>query len=220
MNRFIDFIYGQSQFELLCFVIITSCVLVIIPFLFIIPYLSKPALRRHTDLVGYGTCTISVIYAIIIGFTMLYLCNINDQAEDVVDNEAQAISNLYYDAQWLPGDFGINLQTNIKKYTTIAVEKEWPAMAQGIPVGNETDLILNTIRQNLNDEHLLAKNELQIYTLHNIIKDARALANAHAIRMELNESALGADVWVVVIIASILTIILNYFSLLNSMRIY
>ncbi len=74
---------------------------------------------------------------------MLYLYETANQAQEVVSNEAQAVSDLYYDAKWLPTSLGMTLQNETKQYTETVIDQEWPAMAQGKTLGNQGNLVLD-----------------------------------------------------------------------------
>jgi hypothetical protein len=88
-------------------------------------------LERHNEVAGFIYAVIGVLYAVLLGFTAIIVWERFDQAQVVVEKEANELGDLFRDAQTLPDDVRKELETKLRSYAQLVVEKEWPAMTGG-----------------------------------------------------------------------------------------
>ena len=81
--------------------------------------------------IGATTAIFSVVYAVLLGFTAIIVWERFDQAQTNVERAANDLAGLFRDAQAFPDDVREELQTNLRSYVRLVIEKEWPAMAEG-----------------------------------------------------------------------------------------
>ena len=74
--------------------------------------------------------SIGVLYAVVLGFTAVIVWERYDQAQAEVEKEANVLGDLFRDAQAFPDDTRRELETKLRSYARLVVEKEWPAMAE------------------------------------------------------------------------------------------
>jgi len=91
------------------------------------------ALKLNNEVAGFIYGVIGVLYAVLLGFTAIIVWERFDNAQAGVDEEANALADLYRDAQSFPDDVRRELETDLRAYATVVPEKEWPAMAKQIP---------------------------------------------------------------------------------------
>ena len=53
-----------------------------------------------------------------------------DQAQTAVENEANELGDLFRDAQAFPDGVRNEIETKVRSYIRLVMEKEWPAMAE------------------------------------------------------------------------------------------
>lgn len=87
-------------------------------------------LQRHNDVAGFIYAVIGVVYAVLLGFAAVTVWERYDRAQASVEQEANDLADLYRDAQTFPSDIRAELESRIRDYVRLAVEKEWPAMAE------------------------------------------------------------------------------------------
>lgn len=77
------------------------------------------------------------MYAVLLGFTAIIVWERYDQAQAEVEKEANVLGDLFRDAQAFPDDTRRELETKLRTYAKLVVEKEWPAMAEhhSSPIG-------------------------------------------------------------------------------------
>src|SRR5262245_36359563 len=86
------------------------------------------------------------MYAVLLGFTAIIVWERYDQAQTAVENEANELGDLFRDAQVFPDGFRREVETKLRSYIRLVIEKEWPAMAENKP-SLETVNAFNELRQ-------------------------------------------------------------------------
>jgi hypothetical protein len=88
-------------------------------------------LARHNDVAGFIHAVIGVVYACLLGFTAIVVWEKFQQAEERAGLEANALADLYRNAQVFPPEFRDQVEIRVRAYARLVVEKEWPAMTTG-----------------------------------------------------------------------------------------
>jgi Protein of unknown function (DUF4239) len=92
---------------------------------------SVEVLERHNEVAGFIYAVIGVLYAVVLGFTAVIVWQRFDEAQATVGKEANVLGDLFRDAQAFPTDVRQGVETTLRSYAGVVVEKEWPAMAEG-----------------------------------------------------------------------------------------
>ena len=90
-------------------------------------------LKLNNEVAGFIYGVIGVLYAVLLGFTAIIVWERFDTAQAGVDQEANALADLYRNAQVFPDDVRKELETHLRAYATLVAEKEWAAMAEQKP---------------------------------------------------------------------------------------
>jgi hypothetical protein len=88
-------------------------------------------LATHNDVAGFIYAVIGVVYAVLLGFTAIIVWEQYRRAQEGVEQEANAMVDLYRDAQTFPAADRHRVESRLKDYARLLVEEEWPAMAAG-----------------------------------------------------------------------------------------
>lgn len=168
-----------------------------------------PAKERYKENqgIGYISATICVIFAVLSGFAALYVLTNFNRAGEVAQQEANLTMAIYQDAGWVGDPLREHLKGAVKEYFKLAVEHDWPLMSEGKEVDIETDLLLNQIAKHL---HRHTQEPDPPFALQEISKEIIALRDARAERIRLSQSALGPDIWLVILLCAFVTIAINY----------
>jgi Protein of unknown function (DUF4239) len=86
--------------------------------------------ERHNEVAGFIYAVIGVLYAVLLGFTAVIVWERFDQAQAEVEKEANELGDLFRDAQAFPYETRRELETELRSYVRLVVQKEWPAMAE------------------------------------------------------------------------------------------
>ena len=102
-------------------------------------FLSRPIVGRlagssskHNDVVSYFFAGIGVFYGLALGLIAVATWENFTEVDGVVSTEAAAVASLYRDLDGYPQPLRGRLETLLRDYTRLVIEKEWPAHKRGI----------------------------------------------------------------------------------------
>jgi hypothetical protein len=182
----LDYLYTLNDIQLF---ILLSAILVILSVIcvFLLHRVFPLKLKyRENPVVGNIGALIGIIYGVLIGLMALYLINNVSATEEIVQREANAVANLYRDSLGMAAPYQQNIQATLKEYLHHSINVEWPAMQNNKPVNNESLL------------------------LRSMFDETKELYNAHAQRIRKSKTHLNIEVWLVILVGTLLTISINY----------
>lgn len=109
-------------------------------------WVAVEVLERHNEVAGFIYSVIGVMYAVLLGFTAIIVWERYDNAQTAVEKEANELGDLFRDAQAFPDEVRKEIETKLRSYIRLVIEKEWPAMAEN-KSSTETQDAFNQLRQ-------------------------------------------------------------------------
>ncbi len=94
-------------------------------------FVGAEVLARHNDVAGFIYAVIGVVYAVLLGFSAIIVWEQFRNAQEGAELEANALADLYRDAQVYPPQAREQVEARLRDYGRLVVEEEWPAMAAG-----------------------------------------------------------------------------------------
>jgi hypothetical protein len=195
---------------LLCLLIVSVFVGLAIAGLF----LSRPIVRRlvgsstkHNDVVSYFFAAMGVFYGLALGLIAVATWENYTEIDGVVSTEAAALASLYRDLDGYPQPLRGRLETMMRDYTKLVIEKEWPAHKQGIAL-EDGDAILDRFENEamsfepVREREKIAHAEA-LHSLDTVLEQRR-------LRLQSVNTGLPAALWSVVLIGALLNGILTY----------
>lgn len=164
---------------------------------------------RDNPIIGNVSALLGVIYGVLVGLTALYLINNINATSEAVQKEANAVADLYRDMKWLEPTIRHDIKKQIILYVDNVVQVEWPLMKKDRAVDSTGDLIIEKISDIL---HQYKFSDLsKVTVLRDILEDIRNLYDYRQQRIQTSLSALNSEMWIVILIGTILTVAINYF---------
>lgn len=164
--------------------------------------------RRQNHAVLAATSQLcNVFFALLVSFTSLYLIENYYNARDAATKEAAAITDTFHDSLALPNNLDQPLQTMLKNYTQIVISQEWPLMSTGQSVKNNGGEIIRQMNILLRNTQI--NNPMQLVLWKNCIDDLKLLSDTRENRIQLAKSKLLRNIWGVIILMAILTLVIN-----------
>ncbi len=162
-----------------------------------------PSRRRvHNDVIGWQISILGTIYAVMIGF-MLYAVWANYQtAETNVDNEANALVNLFRTANGLPPAQRSAIEIAASNYGNAVVYQEWPTMSRseipraGVPFIRQLWAITTQTS---------TQNNAQLVSLHQAMYELSSLTVYRRLRVLESRSGMPNILWAVLVIGGAIT---------------
>ncbi len=159
--------------------------------------------HAHNDLIGWQLSILGTTYAVMLGFMIYTVWTDFGAAELNVDNEANALTNVYRVAQGLPEEKRGQLQMQARYYANTVINKDWPDMAVDL-----TPEASAKIDQDMWKTLMSAKSEssTELLAEDHAISELSALSEHRRIRMLQSSFRLPAVLWCVLIIGGVVTI--------------
>jgi hypothetical protein len=163
---------------------------------------------RDNPVLGNIVALIGIIYGVLAGLTALYLINNVNYTADAVQREANSVANLYRDSQWLQNPAKTQIKEHIREYLTTVIDVEWPLMKKGKVLSSKGENIIDAIASEVNQYFHAHPTEALV--MHDMLDEVKTLYNAREQRIHMSFSSLNTEIWVVILIGTILTICINY----------
>lgn len=90
--------------------------------------LRSDMLRRHNDVAGFLFSAVGVLYAVVLGFVVVVVWQKYDGAVANVENEVDAVGNLYHVVDAYPPQTRAQVRAVLRAYANVVARVEWSAM--------------------------------------------------------------------------------------------
>ena len=171
-------------------------------------------LEGHKEIAGFIYGILGTIYAVILGFSVVFLWEQYHDAETIADREASQLSDLHRLAQALPADHQGALILSLENYCKLVVDEEWPLMDQRKSSAKTHEQLLQIWR---NGQALDPGTEREGIILGKIVDTLTNLNDARRGRLLAARSSLPKPLWFVLIAGAVITIGFSYLFGIRSM---
>jgi protein-S-isoprenylcysteine O-methyltransferase Ste14 len=167
--------------------------------------------KEHNDVAGFIYAVLGVIYAVLLALVVIATWEEFGRARLTVEEEANALAEIFWLAHQLPEPEGRELQELCRSYAEEVVNVGWPLMEQGrtpsLERSQETSrgwVLLDDIRATLQgyEPHTVAEQALYAEGLDQV----QRLADARRTRLVASEDSLPTVLWVVLIVGGIVVV--------------
>ena len=117
-------VYGVLVIGAVCFTALAGLELV----QRLVPAASR---RPHNDVAGFIYAALGVIYAVLLALVVIAVWEEFDAANDTVEQEANALAEIFWLGHRLPEPEGSHIQELARSYAQDVIDEEWPLMEQG-----------------------------------------------------------------------------------------
>jgi hypothetical protein len=171
--------------------------------------------QRHNDVAGFIYAALGVIYAVLIALVVIAVWEEYDAASVTVEQEANALAEIFWLAHRLPEPEGSHIQELCRSYAHEVVDKEWPLMEQGqAPLMTQVEqtpagwTLIDDIRASLQEFQPRTQADEQLYA--EGLDQVQRLADARRMRLVAAEEGVPAVLWAVLIFGGVAAIGFTY----------
>ena len=208
-------VYGVLVIGLICLVAVGGLELV----QRLVPADSR---QPHNDVAGFIYAALGVIYAVLLALVVIAVWEEYRAASETVEQEANALAEIFWLAHRLPEPEGTHLQELSHSYAEEVIHKEWPLMEQGdaplmvqvegTPAGWN---LIDDIRANLQEVEPRTPADEQLYA--EGLDQVQRLADARRMRLVAAEEGIPGVLWAVLIFGGVAAVSFTYlFGLANT----
>ncbi len=176
--------------------------------------ISRPIVKRiagasskHNDLVSYFLASMGVFYGLALGLIAVATWENYTEVDAVVTSEAAALSSLYRDLDGYPQPLRNNLESLMRDYTRIVIEKEWPAHKHGIAL-EDGDIILDQLENEIMNFEPTREREKIVHA--EVLRSLDTVLDQRRLRLQAVSTGLPAALWAVVLFGALLNGLLTY----------
>jgi hypothetical protein len=171
--------------------------------------------QRHNDVAGFIYAALGVIYAVLIALVVIAVWEEYDAASVTVEQEANALAEIFWLAHRLPEPEGTHLQELARSYAEEVIHREWPLMEQGqTPLMTQTQgtpagwTLIDDIRANLQEFQPQTPADEQLYA--EGLDQVQRLADARRMRLVAAEEGVPGVLWAVLIFGGVAAVGFTY----------
>src|SRR5829696_8389829 len=171
--------------------------------------------QRHNDVAGFIYAALGVIYAVLLALVVIAVWEEYDAASETVEQEANAVAEIFWLAHRLPEPEGRELQELCRSYAEEVVNVGWPLMEQGrtpsMERSQETSrawVLIDDIRASLQEIEPHTKADEELYA--EGLDQVQRLADARRMRLVAAEEGIPGVLWAVLIFGGIAVVSFTY----------
>jgi Protein of unknown function (DUF4239) len=165
-------------------------------------------LESHNQVAGYIYGVVGVVYAVLLAFIVIVVWQQHTQVQTQVEREANQLGDLYRNTRVFPEEVRTRLQNQIRAYSRIVVEKEWPAMAKG-ETSPDAWVAINQLWRGY--QQVEARNDHERLWYAKSIDQLEQLGDYRRLRLLSNRAGVPVLMWVVLLATGIITIGFSFF---------
>jgi tetrahydromethanopterin S-methyltransferase subunit D len=167
--------------------------------------------KEHNDVAGFIYAVLGVIYAVLLALVVIAVWEDFGRARFTVEEEANALAEIFWLAHQLPEPEGRELQELCRSYAEEVVDQEWPLMEQGrTPLMENTQetargwVLIDDIRATVQGYEPRTAAGEALYA--EGLDQVERLADARRARLVQAEEGLPTVLWVVLIVGGIVVV--------------
>jgi Protein of unknown function (DUF4239) len=160
--------------------------------------------RNYNDLVGWQLGILSTTYAVILGFMLYAVWTTYGEADLNVDQEANAVADLYRLAEEFPEPQQSQLKSQARSYAEAVIHREWPEMAnneepkQSVAISSEMWQTVRSLQTSTSTEQMAQDHAFS---------ELSSLAQHRLTRLSQSTMRLPNVLWCVLLAGGALTIV-------------
>jgi Protein of unknown function (DUF4239) len=172
---------------------------------------------KHNDIVSFFFASLGVFYGLALGLIAVATWENYTEIDGVVSKEAAAAVSLYRDLDGYPQPLRGKVETMMRDYTRVVIEKEWPAHKQGVALEDGDALLESLENEVMNFEP--AKEREKIVQAE-VLQSLDTMLEQRRLRLQAVSTGLPAALWSVVLIGALLNGLLTYLFWVENLRLH
>lgn len=176
--------------------------------------INQKSLKAHHDVAGFVFANLGVLYAVLLGFTVVNVQQRFDKIKETTQIEASYLAELYRDAGVFSDKDKRLIQDALKKYAEKVVYDEWPLMATGVANHNKIDSLKDIWAAYYNVDTTTNKQEIWYSVSINKLNE---LLNKRLSRLLGSKESLGAEMWTFLILGGLTVVTFIWFFTIESL---
>jgi hypothetical protein len=165
-------------------------------------------LRRHNDVAGYLFSAVGVLYAVLLGFSVVVVWQKYDATVANVQEEIDAAGDLYHVVDGFAPADRTQIRSDLARYAQTVINVEWPAMERDQVVPETGTTLLNDATYRVDDAS--PANQREVNAQQAAIVNAQRLLDARRQRLIHAAPAVPVILWFALITGALAMVAFCY----------
>ncbi len=165
-------------------------------------------LSTNNEVAGFKFATVGVLYAVLLGFTVIVVWEKFSDAESNVAQEAGAAATVFRLADGLGADAGTALRARLTDYLEAAITRDWPDMERGEESPAATRALNGVYTAALSFNPTDGRG---VAALAEILRQLDLMTQARRARLVLASGIVPGVIWLVLFGGAVLTVGFTFF---------
>jgi Protein of unknown function (DUF4239) len=177
-------------------------------------FISRPIVGRlvgsspkHNDVVSFFFAGLGVFYGLAMGLIAVATWENYTEIDGVVSTEAAAAVSLYRDLDGYPQPLRGQVETMMRDYVRVVIDKEWPAHKKGVAL-EDGDALLESLENEVMKFEPTKEREKIVHA--EVLQSLDTMLEQRRLRLQAVTTGLPAALWSVVLIGALLNGLLTY----------
>jgi hypothetical protein len=163
--------------------------------------------EEHNDVAGFIYAVLGVIYTVLLALMVIAVWEDYEKARDTVEQEANALAEIFWLAHGLPEPDRHHLQELARSYAREVVDEEWALMEHG-QASPRGWVLIDDIRATLQEVEPRTEAGRELYG--EGLDQIQRLADARRMRLAEAEEGLPDVLWVVLVVGGVAAVGFTY----------
>jgi len=196
--------------------IVASAVAAVLGLLMVRKTYDVQTLASAHGISGQYLSIVGTLYAVLLGLIVLDAVGRFDRAVDIIEEEANAISELIYLSGRMPAPSRAKVTELAVAYVHMVIDREWATLKHGQPLDEARELAFELMRV-VRDWEPVSESEKATYATAVVV--ASDFWNARRHRILASQKGIPALEWCVVMVGGIVTVSLTYVFVFDDLRV-
>ncbi len=206
-----EFIYQLSSVSLFLFLITVLVSISLAALLIVRKYIALEFRYKENTAIVSCSALLGIIYAVLVGFIILYQFGSFDKAEKSENTEGVLLHSIYHNSKLLSAPHNTNLQTLVIAYAKNAVDYEWPALNASKKINANGRIIIENMVKEIQSINAVSLNKISINLITDLQQEIGQLFKEHHQRTAIILTILNGHTWFVILLATLFTFGINFF---------
>ena len=213
-----DWLYNHPTGEVGTIIVALSVVLSWIG-LFLFDRVVHVSIRsRHNDVAGFIIAIIGVVYAVLLAFIAVAAWTSFDNANSIVQQEANLAGNLYRDSVAVAEPARGEMRQDLKAYLDHVVNSEWPMQRKGEVDPDRGWLPVENLHRAITGIDAKTRGEAVVEA--EMLRTLNELYNARRARLLAAADGIPDTIWWILVLGGVTTVAFSFFFVMPSMRMH
>ncbi len=173
---------------------------------------------RHNDVAGFIIAIIGVVYAVLLAFIAVAAWTSFDNANSIVQQEANLVGNLYRDSVAVSEPARGEMRQDLKAYVDHVVDSEWPMQRNGEVDQAHGWVPVEKLHRTITGIDAKTRGEAVVEA--EMLRTLNELYNARRTRLLAAEDGIPDTIWWILMLGGVTTVAFTYFFGMPSMRMH